>query len=44
MKVRQTLVFDSSGGCSNRLRGCPFLGGRRALLRGGGCLGRCDGI
>ena len=33
-KLRQKLVFDP-GGCSGRLRGCPFLGGRLALLRGG---------
>ena len=32
-KSRQTLVFDP-GGCTDRLRACPFLGGRRALLRG----------
>ena len=32
-KSSQTLVFDP-GGCSGRLRGCPFLGGWRALLRG----------
>ena len=32
-KLRQTLVFDP-GGYLGRLRGCPFLGGRRALLRG----------
>ena len=28
------MVFDP-GGCSSRLRGCSFLGGRCALLRGG---------
>ena len=33
-KLGQGLVFDS-GGCSGRLLGCPFLGGRRALLRRG---------
>ena len=33
-KSRQTLVFDP-GGCSGRLRGCPFLRRQRALLRGG---------
>ena len=27
-------MFDP-GGCSGRLRGCPFLAGQRALLRGG---------
>ena len=30
-KSRQTLVFDP-GGCSGRLRGCPFLGGSHTLL------------
>ena len=39
-KSRQTLAFDP-GGCSSHLRDRPFLGGRHALLRGGGgCLGR----
>ena len=28
-------MFDA-GGCSGRLRGCPFLGGRRALAAWGG--------
>ena len=32
-KSRQTLVFDP-GGCTGRLRACPFLGGRHALLCG----------
>ena len=31
---RQALVFDP-GGCSGRLRGCPFLRGWHVLLRGG---------
>ena len=34
-KSRQTLAFDP-GGCSSHLRDRPFLGGRHALLRGGG--------
>ena len=38
-KVRQNLVLDP-GGYAGRLRGYPFLGGRRALLLGGICLGR----
>ena len=42
-KSRRTLVFDPDS-CSGRLRGCPFLGGRRTLLRGGVRLGHCDGI
>ena len=33
-KSRQTLVFDPGGCCSGRLRSCPFLGGRHALLSG----------
>ena len=36
-KPRQTLMFDL-GGCSDCLRGCPFLGGRYALLSGRVCL------
>ena len=32
-KSRQTLVFEPDD-CSGRLRGCPFLGGWRALLCG----------
>ena len=42
-KLRKTLVFDS-GGCSGRLGGCPFPGGRCSLLREGVDLGRYDGI
>ena len=33
-KSGQTLVFGP-GGCTCRQRACPFLGGRRALIRGG---------
>ena len=33
MKSRQILVFDP-GGCTGRLRACPFLGGWRALVCG----------
>ena len=32
-KSRQALVFDP-GGCTGRLRSCPFLGGRHALRIG----------
>ena len=32
-KIRQTMVFDA-GGCTDRLRACPFLGVWRALLCG----------
>ena len=32
-RSRQTLALDLDG-CTGRLRACPFLGGRRALLRG----------
>ena len=42
-KKRQNLLLDP-GRYSGRLRDCPFLGGWRALLRGGVHLGRCDGI
>ena len=33
-KLRQNLMLDL-GGCTGRLRACPFLEGRSALLRGG---------
>ena len=36
-------MFDP-GRCSSRVHDRPFLGGRRALLRGGGCLDACDSI
>ena len=42
-KPRQTLVFDF-GGCSGRLRACPFLGGWRALLCGEVFVWTPDGI
>ena len=41
IKPRQTLVYDPDG-CSGHLRGCPFPRGRRAFLRGGVRLERCN--